>query len=102
VAELTIVNPVAEAKQETAAAERFPPAPRLDTLAGKTIGLFWNAKAGGEVALARTRENLERLYPDIRFISYFGEQGTHMRRASNQQLDQMAAECDAVIGTTAD
>jgi hypothetical protein len=101
-ATLTIVNPVAEAKAETANAERFAPAPRLATFAGKTVGLFWNAKAGGEVALARTRENLQRLYPDTRFVDYFGAHGTHMRRASDDQLDQMAAECDAVVGTTAD
>lgn len=101
-ATLRIVNPVAAAQADTGAADRFPAAPRLETFAGKTVGLFWNAKAGGEVALARTREHLERLYPDTRFIDYFGVVGTHMRRASDAQLDQMAAECDAVVGTTAD
>lgn len=101
-AELRIVNPVAETKASTASAERFPPARRLPTLDGQTIGLFWNAKAGGEVALARTREHLQRLFPTARFRDYFGEHGTHMRRASVEQLDRMAAECAAVVGATAD
>jgi hypothetical protein len=101
-ATLSIVNPVAEAKAETVMAERFAPAPRLNTFAGKTVGLFWNAKSGGEVALARTREQLEALYPEMKFLDYYGAFGTNMRRASDEQLDKMAAECDVVVGTTAD
>ncbi|MEE9284509.1 MAG: hypothetical protein V3V35_02150 [Dehalococcoidia bacterium] len=100
--ELRIVNPVAEAQAASANAKRFPPASRLASLEGRTIGLYWNAKAGGEVALARTRENLQRLYPSTRFVDYFGIEGTHMRRASPEQVDRIAAECDAVIGATAD
>jgi len=99
---LTIVNPVAVAKQETSASEVFPIPARLTDLANRTIGLFWNGKNGGQHALQRTRENLERLYPGIRFKDYLGSMGGVMRRASEEQLDQIARECDAVIGTTAD
>ena len=74
-AKLTIVNPVAEAESGTSTAQRFPPAPRPDTLDGKTIGLFWNAKAGGEIALARTRERLASIYPNAKFVDYFGRSG---------------------------
>jgi hypothetical protein len=99
---LTIVNPVAIPKQETSGSEVFPIPPRLKNLAEKTIGLFWNGKQGGEHALERTKENLSRLYPGIKFKDYLGTMGGIMRRASEAQLDQIARECDAVIGTTAD
>ena len=36
------------------------------------------------------------------FIDYLGSMGGVMRRASEAQLDLIARECDAVIGTTAD
>ncbi|MCC6436409.1 MAG: hypothetical protein IT196_15340 [Acidimicrobiales bacterium] len=101
-AELTIVNPVAEARAETALSVRFDPAPRLDSLAGKTVGLFWNGKNGGQYGLSRTKENLQRLYSDIRFVDYIGAHGAVMRRATPEQHDQMAEECDLVIGATAD
>ena len=101
-AELRIVNPVAESQAAASSAERFPPAGRTASLDGRSIALFWNAKAGGDVALARTRENLKRLYPTARFVDYFGAEGTHMRRASTEQLDRIASECDAAVGATAD
>jgi len=99
---LTIVNPIAIPKTETTRAEVYAVPPRLDTLAGKTLGLFWNGKNGGQHALRRIRENLSRAYPGVRFVDYLGSMGAVMRRASEEQLDQMARECDAVIGTTAD
>lgn len=99
---LTIVNPVATPKQESATVEVFPTPPRLDSFANKTIGLFWNGKNGGQYALQRTKENLSHAYPGMKFIDYLGTMGGIMRRASEEQLDQMARECDAVIGTTAD
>jgi hypothetical protein len=101
-ATLTIVNPIAIPKTETQRAERYPVPPRLDTLSGKTIGLFWNGKNGGQYALERTKENLSRAFAGVKFIDYLGTMGGVMRRASEEQLDKMARECDAVIGTTAD
>ena len=99
---LTIVNPIAEAQPNALSAERFKPAKRPSSLDGKRVALYWNAKAGGEVALARTKEQLERLYPKATFVDVFGDQGTHMRRASTDLLDRTAAEVDAAVGTTAD
>ena len=101
-AALTIVNPIAVQKVETELGERFPPAPRPSTLAGKTVGLFWNGKQQGHHALARTRESLSRLYPGVTFREYIGDMGGVLRRASAAQLDAMAQECDAVVGTSAD
>ncbi|MBM4405526.1 MAG: hypothetical protein FJ039_04980 [Chloroflexi bacterium] len=101
-AELRIVNPIAEARSTTARANRFPPAARPTTLDGKTVGFFWNAKAGGEIGLARTREQLQRLFPKAQFRDFFGELGvSFIRRASPAQFKSMA-ECAAVVGATAD
>ncbi len=101
-ATLTIVNPVAKPQAETSTGERFQPAPRPASLDGKTIGLFWNAKSGGEVALARTRDNLLRLYPKAKFLDVFAANGSIMRQASTAQVEEVSREVDAVIGTTAD
>lgn len=101
-ARLVIVNPVAEPKAESALAVRFDAAQRSASLEGKVVGLYWNGKAGGEVALARTREQLQRIFPTAQFREYLGEHGTFMRQATKQQLDLIAGECQAVVGTTAD
>ncbi len=101
-AELRIVNPIAQAQAATPRANRFPPATRPQTLDGKTGGLFWNSKAGGEIGLARTKEQIQRLYPTAKFREYFGEHGTFARRASISQFNSMVAECAAVVGATAD
>jgi hypothetical protein len=101
-AKLTIVNPVAEARQETKQAERIPAAARLKSLEGKTVGLYWNGKQQGEHGLAATRRQLEKLFPGVQFKDYLGDWGTNVRHSSPKQFEQMAAECDAVIGATAD
>ncbi len=101
-AELRIVNPIAQPRAATANADRFSPARRPVTLDKKTVGFFWNSKAGGDIGLARTKEQLLRLYPTAQFREYFGEHGTFARRASIAQLNRMAAECVAVVGATAD
>ncbi len=101
-AELVIINPVAEARADEAGVKRFAPAQRPRELDGATIGLFWNGKPQGDVGLARTRERLEQAFEGIRFVDVFGEKGGLNRYASPAQLEQMAGECDAVVGTTAD
>jgi hypothetical protein len=101
-AALEIVNPIATPASPSSASARIPPARRLDRLEGKTVGLFWNGKAHGGVALQRLRENLGQRHPGIAFRDYYGVHGNTVRSATPEQLDQMARECDAVIGTSAD
>ena len=101
-AKLTIVNPVAEARQEKKKAERIPVAPRPASLDGKTVGLYWNGKQQGDHGLAATRRQLEKLFPGIRFKEYLGDWGTNVRHSSPAQFDQIVAECDVVVGATAD
>jgi hypothetical protein len=102
---LEIVNPIAlpGGRADTGSEnERSAPAPRLDALRGKTLGLFWNGKAHGGLALQRVRENLAERYPNLAFRDYYGVHGNTVRRATPELLDRMASECDAVIGTSAD
>ena len=101
-ARLTIVNPVAEAQTDRSDAARIVPAPRPDTLDGKTVALFWNGKPNGDIALEHTRERLAEAYTDVRFVDVFGEKGGLNRYASPDQLDEMAETCDVAVLTTAD
>ena len=95
--ELTILNPVANTKTQKADLT-----PRLSDLNGKTIGLFWNAKAGGDILLKESAELLEQRYSGIKFKNYLGAVGSLVRYATEEQAEAIAKECDAVIGATAD
>jgi hypothetical protein len=99
---LTIVNPVAEPEAHQESANRFPPANRLSSLDGKTIALYWNGKHNGLPALERTREQLSRLFKNLKFIDVFGEMGGSNRYLSPEQLDMLEKRADAVVCTTAD
>jgi hypothetical protein len=95
--DLVICNPVAETVEFS-----VKPALRLDNLAGARIGLYWNMKAGGDAALDQTERMLGARFPDARFRRYTGSVGFLMRHATAEDADRMAAEVDAVVGTTAD
>ncbi len=99
---LTIDNPIAEPQAHQENADRHAPAPRLDRLDGKTVALYWNGKQNGLDALARTKENLGRLFSDIRFIDVVGELGGTNRYLSAGQLEMLAQEADAAVCSTAD
>jgi hypothetical protein len=99
---LTIDNPIAEPQAHQENADRHAPAPRLDRLDKKTVALYWNGKQNGLDALARTKENLGRLFSDIRFIDVVGELGGTNRYLSAGQLEMLAAEADAAVCSTAD
>ncbi len=94
---LKVLNPVARSLES-----RADPAPRLRDLNGKRIGLYWNIKAGGDVALQRIEELLAIRYPTARFAYYRGDVGFNMRYITEAGANRIAAECDAIVGTTAD
>ena len=60
-AKLEILNPVAQVRMARSAL-----APRLTSLDGKRIALFWTGKPGGEIALKHIGQMLEGAYPDIK------------------------------------
>ncbi|BCB90015.1 UGSC family (seleno)protein [Phytohabitans suffuscus] len=96
-ATIEVLNPVAlSAKKQLALA------PRVPDLAGKRVGLFWNMKAGGDVALQRVQELLGKRYPTAEFTLFIGDTGSMVRRATKAGADRVAAESDVVVGTTGD
>lgn len=78
-------------------------APRVANLDGRTIGLWWNFKVGGDVALQATEKLLASKFTSAKFKYYKGSvnQGT-MHVASRDDIELMAKECDVVVGTTSD
>ena len=86
---------------------KVPPAPRLASLEGKTIGLYNNLTGGGDIAVERVAEHLSRRYPNVKFERYGGNlrpgrpalgRATHI---DAEEADRIAREVDAVIGATA-
>jgi hypothetical protein len=86
---------------------QVPPAPRLASLEGKTIGLYNNMTGGADIAVDRVAEHLSRRYPNVRFERYGGDlrsgrpalsRGNHI---DEEEAARIAAEVDAVIGATA-
>ena len=52
---------------------KVPPAPRLSSLEGKTIGLYNNMTGGADVAVDRVAEHLSQRYADVKFERYGGD-----------------------------
>jgi hypothetical protein len=66
------------------------------------VGLFWNGKNHGDVALERTRDALSKYYENITFLDFLGEKGGITRFATDEQRERIVQKCDVVVGTTAD
>ncbi len=96
-AKLTVVNPVARPLTR-----RYPRALREPSLAGKRVGLYWNLKSGGDVALERAGELIAARFADVRLYRFEGSVGFLMRHATAADAERIAAACDVVIGATAD
>lgn len=99
---LQIMSPAAERVDY-----RTPPAPRLDTLEGKTVGLYNNMTGGADVAVNRVAEHLSRRFASIKFERYGGNlrpgrpalsRGNHI---DANEAARIAGEVDAIIGATA-
>ena len=82
--------------------DRVPAAKRLDTLEGKTIGLYWNQKPGGDIALAHMARELSHRFSGLTFKNYVGSVGSPSRQATAGDISKMSREVDAIIGTNAD
>lgn len=86
---------------------KVPPAPRLSSLGGKTIGLYNNMTGGADIAVERVAEHMSRHYPGVKFERYGGDlrpgrpalsRGNHI---DAEEAARIAMEVDAVIGATA-
>ena len=91
---LEVLNPVSTSQ---GGIERSGLAPRLSSLDGQKVGLLWNSKPGGDIALAKVGELLQKRFEDIKLIKLNGGIGT------NQQLIEAAkSECHIAVGSAAD
>ena len=80
-------------------------APRLDTLAGKTIGEVWNGVFKGNLTFPALRAQLQQRYPDLKIIPY--TEFPHAPHSDNPARQKELAEevvaiakrtgCDALI-----
>jgi hypothetical protein len=81
-------------------------APRLDTLAGKTVCLVWNRSFKADVTLPAIAEALKKQYPGIKIVPYTAMPdaptpelvGTPRTASEALQAAFKAKGCDAVIG----
>jgi ABC-type glycerol-3-phosphate transport system substrate-binding protein len=95
-----VVSPTGERDAKVAAM-----APRLDTLAGKTVCLVWNASFKSDVTLPAIAEALKEQYPGIKIVPYNAmplaplpePAGTPRNESEALQAAFKAKGCDAVI-----
>ncbi len=80
-------------------------APRVKSLEGKKVGLWWNSKSNGDVLLNRIGELLRQKYGNIEIIKFWETDA----RATNvplelspEVLDRMARSADVIIAATGD
>jgi hypothetical protein len=96
-AQLEVLNPVAISDEKN-----IPPAARPEDLTGKRVGLYWNIKSGGDVALDRVEEVLKERFPGITTSRHIGSVGFIMRHLTPDDAEKIAQTCDMVVGTTND
>ena len=76
-------------------------APRLDTLAGKTVAQLWDELFKGDVVFELLEEGLKKRYPGINFVSWkvFGSTHGGNERAALAALPQRLRDfkVDAVV-----
>jgi len=90
---LRVHNPVA-----TKAPLYVKSADRPASLAGKRIGLLWNGKPGGDIALNVLEEHLSKRYPD----ATFWRSDWYSYPFTDDQIEKVVEHCDVAIGTTGD
>ncbi len=84
-----------------------PPAPRLASLEGKTIGLYHNMTGGADVAVERVAAHLTQRFSNVTFERYGGDRRPGrpaLGRAHHidaEEAGRIATEVDAMIAATA-
>jgi hypothetical protein len=88
-----VLNPVARAVNLN-----FGLSKRIPSLKNLTLGLVWNRKGGGDIALKRVSENLKReLGYNFNILQFDDEFPFGL-----DTIEKVAASCQAVIGSTGD
>ena len=86
---------------------KVPPAPRLASIEGRTIGLYNNMTGGADIAVDRVALRISQRFPTVKFERYGGDlrpgrpalsRGVHI---DDEEGARIALEVDAMIGATA-
>ena len=86
---------------------KVPPAARLHSLEGKTIGLYNNMTGGADIAVDRVAKRIRERFANVKFERYGGDlrsgrpalsRGTHI---DDEEGALIAGEIDAMVGATA-
>ncbi len=91
---LEVLNPVASRQGEIG---QYSLAPRPKSLNGKKVGLFWNGKRNGDIALTRVGELLKSRFRDVQLIRIDATVG-----CKPEVLEYARKECEVAIGSTGD
>ncbi len=91
----TVLHPAAEGS-----AEKHDPAPRLSGLRGATVGLIDNNKRNADVFLEELGRLLQEEYGVSRLVTY--RKRSQSIPTPAEVLDDLAAQCDAIIHAVAD
>ncbi len=84
------------------------PAPRINTLEGKTIALRWNGKHNGNVVLDHLAELLGKKFPTAKIVkTYADDQSLNKISGSEAEADRItkaiaAVKPDIIIASQAD
>ncbi len=70
---------------------------RPRSLDGLTLGLLWNAKRGGEIALMKAGELISNKYQNVKVIRYDGSMP-----CDQEIMARAEQECDIFVGSTGD
>jgi hypothetical protein len=90
---LEVFNPVARADSLSVEAAK-----RLPDLRKRVIGLVWNFKIGGDVAMRRIAENLQTKLGHSFDVLEFSDEFPF----AESTIDKIVEACDGVIGSTGD
>ena len=91
---LEVLNPVAQSEGEIKVSGT---ARRPRSLDGLTLGLLWNSKRGGEIALNKAGELISNKFKDLKVIRYDGSMP-----CERGLMERAVQECDVFIGSTGD
>ena len=90
---LKVLSPVA-----AKAPMHVQPAARPASLNNKTVGLMWNGKPGGDVALTVVGELIQKAFPGVKFFKTYWNSFPN----TNRQIEEIVSTCNVVVGTTGD
>ena len=91
---LEVLNPVARSEGDIKVSKA---ARRPRSLDGLTLGLLWNSKRGGEIALVKAGELVRNKHKNVKVIRYDGSMP-----CEKKLMERARQECDVFIGSTGD